>query len=78
MNIDWQTVIAVGLVVAAAGYLAYSGWKVIARKRAGGCGTCSSCPSSTDGKRDDQRPFVSIEQLTTNRETESFTSSRDN
>ena len=45
MTIDWQNV-TVGLIVAAAlAYLARSGWRVVARRRAG-CGACPACPAA--------------------------------
>jgi hypothetical protein len=53
MLFDWQNLIAMGLVVAAVGYLGRRGWLALARRKAG-CGACSNCPvesmQAADGK----------------------------
>ena len=39
MPFDWQNLIAMALVLAAAVYLAVRGWRQFARKKAAGCGS---------------------------------------
>jgi hypothetical protein len=46
MNFDGQNLVALLMVAAAGLYLARLAWQKIARKKAAGCGTCDSCPSS--------------------------------
>jgi hypothetical protein len=53
MTFDWQNVAALAIVLTAAVYLVRRVWKSVAKKRAGGCGACGSCPggsSSPAGK----------------------------
>ncbi|HEV2970649.1 MAG TPA: FeoB-associated Cys-rich membrane protein [Pirellulales bacterium] len=59
MTFDWQNTVAVALVLVAAVYLGWRGWRIVARK-AGGCGACSNCPAdqSPAGK-----PLVSLDAL---------------
>lgn len=44
-----QEISALALVALAAGYLAWRGWQVVVRNRAGGCGGggCSVCPGNS-------------------------------
>ena len=59
MDFDWQNV-TVGLIVATAlAYLARSGWRAVARRRAGGCGACAACPAA----KTDEPAVVSLEPL---------------
>lgn len=44
MNITWQDILAVGIVMAAVAYLASAVGRML-RGRSSGCGTCGSCPS---------------------------------
>lgn len=60
MNLDWQTVVVVAIVLAAVAYLARSAWQVMVRRKTPGCGTCSSCPTS---EGETAKPFVAIDQL---------------
>ncbi|HKD37219.1 MAG TPA: hypothetical protein VKB78_10470 [Pirellulales bacterium] len=46
MLFDWQNLIAIVLVAAAAGYLGRRGWTAIAGRRRG-CGACSTCPAES-------------------------------
>jgi hypothetical protein len=47
MNVDWQNLLAIGLVVAAASYIARRAWLVVASRGKAGCGTgCEKCPSA--------------------------------
>jgi hypothetical protein len=59
MTLDWQNTVAVALVLVAAVYLGWRGWRIVARK-AGGCGACSNCPAdqSPAGK-----PLVTLDLL---------------
>jgi hypothetical protein len=59
MTLDWQTLIAVALVLLAAGYLCRRGWQTIVRKRAG-CGACSNCPADHDTAG---KPLVTIDKF---------------
>jgi uncharacterized membrane protein len=45
MNVWLQTVIAIGLCLAAALYVAWRSWRAL-RGGKTGCGSCSTCPSS--------------------------------
>jgi len=46
-TLDWQTIAALLIVLAAIAILARKTWKGFFQPAAGGCGTgCSSCPSS--------------------------------
>jgi FeoB-associated Cys-rich membrane protein len=45
MNFDWQNAAVLLLVAVACGYLARLAWQSVARKKAGGCGSCSTCPA---------------------------------
>lgn len=47
-----QNLIVVAIIVAAVGYLAFQGYRLFAAKKKAGCGTCSSCPTSADEKKD--------------------------
>ena len=56
MDTGWQDLAALGIVLAAAGYLARLAWNAVTRKRGSGCGSgCGSCSaqtSSQSGMRD--------------------------
>ncbi|MGA2700468.1 MAG: FeoB-associated Cys-rich membrane protein [Isosphaeraceae bacterium] len=65
MGFGWQDLAALGIVLAAAGYLARLAWNAVTRKQASGCGSgCGSCStqtSSQSGMRDPQpEQIVSI------------------
>jgi hypothetical protein len=45
MNGDWQSYIAIAIVLIATSYLIRRSWLSIAHKRAGRCGACGSCPA---------------------------------
>ena len=48
MTFDWQNLVALTIVVAAAFYVARSAWRQLAARRPPrGCGVCSSCPAGT-------------------------------
>lgn len=65
MTWTWQDLIALTLVVAAAGYLVRASWRVLARKKSPGCGTCAKCPST--GATDSGTPVVSLEVTSLNK-----------
>ncbi|MEX0585170.1 MAG: FeoB-associated Cys-rich membrane protein [Pirellulales bacterium] len=48
MTWDWQTPIVLLLAAVAAVYLLRRAWAVVKRKRAGGCGSCGTCPSQQE------------------------------
>ena len=56
MEFGWQDLTVLGIVLAAAGYLARLAWNAVTRKQASGCGSgCGSCSaqtSSQSGMRD--------------------------
>jgi len=60
MTFDWQTAIAITLVLAAAVYLCLRGWRTLARKRIG-CGTCANCPADSISAG---KPLVTLDALT--------------
>ncbi len=44
MEFGWQDLAALGIVLAAAGYLARLAWNAVTRKQGSGCGSgCASC-----------------------------------
>ena len=44
MELGWQDLAALGIVLAAAGYLARLAWNAVVRKQGSGCGSgCGSC-----------------------------------
>ena len=47
MNETWQSAIVLIVVVLAAAYLALRSVRIFLRKKAAGCGGCSSCPSGS-------------------------------
>ena len=47
MAFDWQNLVALSVVFAAATYIVRCAWRQFAtRKPTSGCGACGSCPSS--------------------------------
>jgi hypothetical protein len=47
MSANWQDLLAIGLVLAAASYIARRAWLVVANRGQAGCGTgCEKCPSA--------------------------------
>ncbi|MGA9926733.1 MAG: FeoB-associated Cys-rich membrane protein [Isosphaeraceae bacterium] len=56
MEFGWQDLAALGIVLAAAGYMARLAWNAVTRKRGSGCvsgcGSCSAQTSSQSGMRD--------------------------
>jgi hypothetical protein len=42
-----QDIVAILIAVGAAAFLAYRGWRRMVLKRAGACGGCANCPSSS-------------------------------
>ena len=56
MDLGWQDFLALGIVLAAAGYLARLAWNAVTHKQGSGCGSaCGSCSaqtSSQSGMRD--------------------------
>lgn len=48
-QLDWQTVVALLIVLTAIGLLARKMWKSVFTASSGGCGTsCSSCPAGSN------------------------------
>ena len=60
MQFPWQETVVLTLVAIAAGYLCYRAAMIAFRKRAGGCGTCSSCPSEGENQPSDEKQIVSL------------------
>ena len=56
MDLGWQDFLALGIVLAAAGYLARLAWNAVTHKQGcgcgSGCGSCSARTSSQSGMRD--------------------------
>jgi len=56
VEFGWQDLAALGIVLAAAGYMARLTWNAVTRKRGSGCGSgcgnCSAQTSSQSGMRD--------------------------
>ncbi len=59
---NWQDLIALAIVAAAAGYLVRRGWLTFVRKRAGGCGAgCGSCAAGSN--QAEGKPLVTIGEI---------------
>jgi len=59
--LGWQDLAALGIVIAATGYLANLVWNAVARKQAGGCGTgCGKCSGNSNAGRVPTGQIVSI------------------
>ncbi len=64
MNLGWQDLLALGIVLAAAGYLARLAWSAVTRKRESGCGTgCGKCSAGSAGSPSSVKPVVTIGSL---------------
>ena len=51
MEFGWQDLAALGIVLAATGYLARLAWNAVTRKRGSGCGSgCGSCSAQTSSQ----------------------------
>ena len=59
MNVAWQDIAALGLVIVAGVYLARRLY-LLARRRSAGCGSCAACPA--DGNPN-EKSMVSVESL---------------
>ncbi len=59
MQLDWQSLAVVVLVVASIGYLARVAWRSVNRRQAAACGGCAQCPVD-----DESTPVVELESLT--------------
>lgn len=57
MFAEWQNWVVLAIVFTAAAYLGRRVWRSIAKKRAGGCGACASCPAES------AKPLVKLEML---------------
>lgn len=48
MEFGWQDLVAIAIIVAAAGYLANLAWSAVRRGKSGGCGGgCAKCSTGT-------------------------------
>lgn len=47
MNLDWQDLLTLGLIAAAAAYVVRRLWRLVRGKQRTGCGTCLDCPVSS-------------------------------
>jgi hypothetical protein len=75
MEISWHDIVVIGTVTVAGVYLAYRAWSVVFHKNAGACGggSCSGCPSEPARAFVKEKPFISVDELT----SKSDESSRD-
>ncbi len=61
MDFGWQDLAALGIVLAAAGYLARLAWNAVTRKQGSGCGSgCGSCSGQTAANSTIPEAVVSI------------------
>jgi hypothetical protein len=65
VTLGWQDLVAIGIVLAACGYLLSLGWNAVRRKQVGGCGaTCGGCGARTSiaplGRESEAPELVSI------------------
>jgi len=58
MTFDWQNLAALAIVLSAVAYLVRRTWRTVAKKRAGGCGACGSCPAGTESAT--AKPLVQL------------------
>ncbi len=58
VSFDWQNLAVLAIVLAAAGYLARTAWRSVARRKASACGACGDCSRPGGG-----RQLVTIESL---------------
>ena len=64
MNLGWQDVMALGIVLAAAGYLVRLAWTAMTRKSESGCGEgCGKCSMGSTASRASVEPVVTIGNL---------------
>ena len=61
MEFGWQDLAALGIVLAAAGYLARLAWNAVTRKQGSGCGSsCGSCSARSAANSAIPEEVVSI------------------
>ena len=61
MEFGWQDLAALGIVLAAAGYLARLAWNAVTRKRGSGCGSgCGNCSARSAANSASPEEVVSI------------------
>ena len=61
MDIGWQDLAALGIVLAAVGYLARLAWNAVTRKQGSGCGSgCGSCSARSAANSAIPEEVVSI------------------
>lgn len=61
MELGWQDLAALGIVLTAAGYLARLAWNAVTRKQASGCGSgCGSCSARSVANNSVPEEAVSI------------------
>jgi hypothetical protein len=60
MQFGWQELVALMVVALAAGYLTRRAWRLVSGKKSGGCGTCSSCGTTSTNPNGE---VISIESL---------------
>jgi hypothetical protein len=63
MDFDWQNAVALLVVVAAAGYVAYRVWTRVFRKSGRGCSSCSTCDRPVESALGQSKPLVPADQL---------------
>jgi hypothetical protein len=62
MEFGWQDITALGVLLAAVGYLARLAWSAVTRTQSAGCGSsCGGCPSQTVNPIMPSLPRPSIE-----------------
>jgi hypothetical protein len=59
---NWQDLIAIAIVTAAALYLARQAWLLIVRKQSGCGGGCKSCPTSGESTAEG-KPLVTLGEI---------------
>ena len=64
-TLDWQLIVALLAVAAAAGFLIRRAVNLVrsGRKAEGACGTCGACPTSLDSSTGSSASFIPIESL---------------
>ena len=62
MDLHWQDGLTWAIIAAAAVYVARRVWLSVSRKKAGGCGSCGTCPA--DSAKAKQSQLVLLEQVT--------------
>jgi hypothetical protein len=66
MIVEWQSVVVLSLVAAAAVYVARRAWRTIVERKAAGCGGCGTCGAA---KQAQPVSIIGVDQLVPSTDT---------